>query len=117
MLTSVTVKEFILNLTQCAINLGKTASLDTATYMIYFIEFMLNQGVFPNVLKIAKVIPIFKSGVKSLTKNYTLVSLLLAFSKMAEKSIKIRIPSFINRHYMTAKMVFETKPHVIVLSY
>ena len=76
----------------------KTASLIIAPYLIYFIEFMFSQGVFPNILKIAKIIPIFKSGEKSLIENYRPISLLPVFSKVIEKLIKTRILSFINRH-------------------
>ena len=43
----------------------KTTSLVIAPYMTYFTEFMFNQGFVPNILKIAKVIPIYKSGDKS----------------------------------------------------
>ena len=59
---------------------------------------MFNQGVFPNILKIAKVIPIVKSGEKSLIENYRPIFLLPVFSKVTEKLIKTRILSFINRH-------------------
>ena len=76
----------------------KTASLIIAPYLTYFIEFMFNQGVFPNILKIAKVIRIFKSREKSLIENYRPLSLLPVFSKVIEKLIKTRIVSFINRH-------------------
>ena len=77
--------------------------------MTYFTEFMFNQGFFPNILKIAKVIPMYKSGNKSLTENYRPISLLPTFSKIIEKMIKVRILSFINRHkyYMTTKVAFE----------
>ena len=60
----------------------KMASLVIAPYMIYFTEFMFNQGFFPNMLKIAKVIPVYKSGDKSLTANYRPISLLPTFSKV-----------------------------------
>ena len=88
----------------------KTASLIITPYLTYFIEFMFNQGVFPNILKIAKVI-IFKSGEKSLIENYRPIFLLPVFSKIIEKLIKTRILSFISRHdihvlqYMTAKVL------------
>ena len=59
---------------------------------------MFNQDVFPNILKIAKVIPIFKSGEKSSIENYRPIFLLPVFSKVIEKLIKTRILSFINRH-------------------
>ena len=76
----------------------KTASLIIAPYLTYFIELMFNQGVFPNILKIGKVIPIFKLGEKSLVENYRPIPLLPFFSKVIEKLIKTTILSFINRH-------------------
>ena len=41
----------------------------------------LAEGIFPNVLKKAKDIPIFKSGDKSLAENYRPISLLPQISK------------------------------------
>ena len=81
---------------------------------------MFNQGVFPNILKIAEVIPIFKSGKKRLIENYKPISLLPVFSKIIEKLIKTRILSFINRHdilaYMTVKVDFERNAAPYILS-
>ena len=55
-----------------------------------------NQGIFPNVLKTAAVIPIFKSGDRQLPKNYRPISLTSPFSKMFEKCIYQRMYSFIS---------------------
>ena len=49
-------------------------------------------------MKIAKVIPIFKSGEKSLIESYRPISLLPVFSTIIEKLVKTRILSFISRH-------------------
>ena len=57
----------------------------------------LAEGIFPNVLKKAKVIPIFKSGDKSLAENYRPISLLPQISKIFEKLIKSRISNFLNK--------------------
>ena len=45
----------------------------------------LTSGIFPEKLKTAKVIPLFKSGDKHLFSNYRSVSILPQFSKILEK--------------------------------
>ena len=55
-------------------------------------------GVFPDKMKIAKIIPLFKSGDSSLCTNYRPVSLLPQFSKILEKLFNVRLVSFLNRN-------------------
>ena len=50
---------------------------------------VLNTGTFPDKLKIAKVIPIFKKGDPSLFENYRPISLLPVISKVLQKIILI----------------------------
>ena len=45
----------------------------------------INSGIFPDYLKIAKIVPIFKSGNKYLIHNYRPISLLPLLSKIFEK--------------------------------
>jgi hypothetical protein len=56
------------------------------------------QGYFPNSLKVAKVIPIYKSGPKDNISNYRPISILNSFSKIYEKIIQIRLDSFITKN-------------------
>ena len=53
------------------------------------------QGVFPSQLKIAKVVPIHKSGPKNDVANYRPISLLPAFSKIFEKLMHQRVYNFL----------------------
>ncbi len=57
-----------------------------------------NKGVFPNSLKIAKIVPIYKSGDKKDIRNYRPVSLLPVFSKIFEKLMLSRLLCFFNKH-------------------
>ena len=56
-----------------------------------------NQGVFPNCLKCATVVPIFKSGDACQLGNYRPISLLPTFSKIYEKALYNRIIKFLNK--------------------
>ena len=46
---------------------------------------LLDSGIVPDQLKIAKVIPIYKASDSSQLQNYHPISLLPAFSKLFEK--------------------------------
>ena len=67
-------------------------------HLSFLINFMFFNGLFPSILKIAKVIPIFKSGEKQTVNIYRAISLLSPFSKVIEKIIKVRLLSFIARN-------------------
>ena len=53
---------------------------------------------FPEKMKVAKVVPIFKGGEKNLFTNYRPVSLLPQFSKVLEKLFHSRLSNFIDRY-------------------
>ncbi len=53
--------------------------------------------IFPDALKIAKIIPIFKSGVKEKVSNYRPISILSVLAKVIEKLVFKRLMNHINR--------------------
>ena len=55
-------------------------------------------GIFPASLKIAKILPIYKSGDKSDVSNYRPISILSPISKILEKLIHVRSINFLNKH-------------------
>jgi hypothetical protein len=58
----------------------------------------LETGVFPQKLKLAKVIPVYKTEDKLLVNNYRPISVLPVFSKILEKIMYSRLEIFINKH-------------------
>ena len=52
-------------------------------------------GIFPDKLKIARVIPLFKKNLKTKTCNYRPISLLSIFSKIFEKLMQARLQKFL----------------------
>ena len=59
---------------------------------------LIRSGIFPDDLKIAEVIPLYKSGDSSLFTNYRPISLLPAFSKVFERLIYNRLHSFLKKY-------------------
>ena len=57
-----------------------------------------SSGLFPSELKIANVVPIFKSGDEMVFSNYRPVSVLPIFSKLSERLMYNRLICFINEN-------------------
>ena len=58
----------------------------------------LNTGIFPEKLKIAKVMPIHKKGSLNDISNYRPISLLPSISKILEKLIFKQLSTYLNEH-------------------
>ena len=74
--------------------------------LTHVLNLSLRQGVFPLELKIANVIPLYKSGDAMSLNNYRPVSILPFFSKILEKLVYNRLLSFINKHSILYKFQF-----------
>ena len=71
----------------------KTAHITSHILAFHFNNFMMN-GIFPDILKVGKVTPIFKKGNAEEIGNYRPVSTLPIFGKIFEKIIYSRIYNF-----------------------
>ena len=60
------------------------------------VNLSITSGIVPNQLKIARVIPLFKSGERDIVTNYRPVSVLPAFSKILERLMYNRLLRFLN---------------------
>ena len=79
----------------------------------------LSLGIFPDDLKLAKIIPLFKSGNKLDRNNYRPISLLSCFSKIFEKVIFHRLSHFFDKHSVLASCQYgfrsnRSTPHAIL---
>ena len=55
-------------------------------------------GVFPETMKLAEVVPLYKSKERFLTSNYRPISLLITISKILEKIIYKRTYEFLDKN-------------------
>ena len=73
--------------------------------LLHIFNLSFTTGKFPDNMKIAKVIPLFKSGTKSDFSNYRPISLLPQFSKILEKLFCARLVAFVEKN----KILFESQ--------
>ena len=73
------------------------------TPLHHLINLSLETGFVPKQFKIAKVVPIFKSGDKHDYNNYRPISLLSSFSKLMEKVVARQLVGFLNYHNLLYK--------------
>ena len=90
------------NNTSCGLDdisqkLLKTTIWSILTPLTHIINSSLSSGIFPDKLKIAKVIPIYKNGDKENVNNYRPISLLSSLSKIFEKIIYKRTYNYLTK--------------------
>ena len=71
--------------------------------LCYLCNISLTEGVFPDELKFANVLPLFKSGDPLLFNNFRPVSLLCVLSKVFEKVMYSRLLSFLDEQQILIK--------------
>ena len=72
--------------------------------LFHVFKVSIQQGIFPDSLKIAKVTPTFKSGDKDNRSNYRPISTLPVFSKVLER---IMVTEILKAFYMKNDLIFK----------
>ena len=88
-----------------------------SNWQIYSTSFM--NGVFPSVLKTAKVVPVFKKDSKLDYSNYRPISLLSNIEKILEKRMYKRLYTFFNKNIVINNLQFGFRqqystPHALI---
>ena len=78
------------------IKILKTSKKQLSVPLTYVINLAFETGIFPEILKTAKVIPIFKKGNQQDCNNYRQISLQSNIDKIIEKPIQKRLFNFLN---------------------
>jgi hypothetical protein len=87
-------------------NLIKKFSKQFASSLSSLINKCLNQGLFPNELKIAIVKPVHKSGAKTELNNYRPIAILPIFSKVYEYAISNRFNAHLKNNHIISDFQF-----------
>jgi hypothetical protein len=70
------------------------------TPLTFIFSMSLQLGIFQDLMKVAKIRPIYKKGEKQDITNYRPISLLSVFSKVLEKLVYKRVLTFLYKHNM-----------------
>ena len=76
----------------------KAASGAIIPNLVHIFNLAFTAGIYPDALKVSKVVPIFKKGDNKLPENYRPISLLSCINKLLEKAIEKRLRDFIDKN-------------------
>ena len=79
-----------------SLSIIKRSICSISSPLTHIVNLSITHGIVSDELKIARVIPIFKSGDKALFSNYRPISVLPCFSKFLERIIYNRIINYLN---------------------
>ena len=79
-----------------SMNVIKNVITSIVKPLVHICNLSLKNGCFPDDMKIAKILPIYKAGDKNVFSNYRPISLLSQFSKILEKVFSNRLTKFLN---------------------
>ena len=69
----------------------------------------LSTGIYPDDLKLARVIPVFKGGSKNAVTTYRPISILTQFNRIFEKLLKDRLYNFLGKKIYKKQFGFQPK--------
>ena len=92
--------------TDAATKFIKISKSVISPFLCKLINDCFSKGFYPNCLKIAEVIPIFKKGDHKEASNYRPISILSQFDKFLEKLIYSRIINFIEKNDLLCENQF-----------
>ena len=84
----------------------KLASKFIARPLSKLINCSMSNGIFPNQLKVAKVVPVYKNGDVTLVANYRPISILNSVSKIYEKVVCNRLKDYLIKNDILFKHQF-----------
>ena len=89
----------------------KLIKQDIISPLVILFNKSLETGVVPDLMKLAEIIPIYKSKNKTLLNNYRPISLLPIFSKLMEKIVHIRLYNFLMSKHICYNSQYGFRKH------
>ena len=84
----------------------KLLKFELSKSLTLIINQMITTGVFPDSLKVSKIIPLFKKGDSSLLSNYRPISLLPTISKILERILYNQLYEYFDNNHLLAEQQY-----------
>ena len=94
------------DLNDISVDMFKRARHVLSEPLLQLINNCFETGIFPDILKIASITPIYKKGDRCTLTNYRPISILPLLSKILEKVIAVRITSWLSKHSLLSPKQF-----------
>ena len=88
----------------------KTAALQIYRPLTFIFNLSINKGIFPDSMKLAKVVPIFKQGSRFVCSNYRPISVLSSISKIFERCIFNQLMFYFTNNNMISSKQYGFRP-------
>lgn len=88
----------------------KTAALQIYRPLTLIFNLSINKGIFPDSMKLAKVVPIFKQGSRFVCSNYRPISVLSSISKILERCIFNQLMFYFTNNNMISPKQYGFRP-------
>jgi len=89
----------------------KLAAIVISPTLVNIYNCCISTGCYPNILKIALVIPIYKSVLKNLCSNYRPISILNPFSNIFEKCLHTQVYNYFTQNSLLSKNQYSFIKH------
>jgi hypothetical protein len=90
----------------------KASDTSISNPLSHIINLSFQNGIFPQAMKIAKIIPIFKDKDNKQFKNYRPISLLPSFSKIIEKLVFYRLLKYLKLNKLLSSCQYGFQPQL-----
>ena len=77
--------------------------------LVFIYNMCLESGIYPDIMKVARVIPLYKSGSVTSLNNYRPISTLISFNKIFERLTHNRLNDFISKFFPLSRFQFGFK--------
>ena len=84
----------------------KTAVINALIIVDIFNCSVINEGIFPELFKLVRTVPIYKNGDRKLVANYRSISIVHTLSKIIEKLMKIRVMQYLEKENIICSKQF-----------